>query len=118
MQLLDNYSSTAIVKEYKGYDTAHEAPSVAKPHFVLITKADIKKLKVDDLRRELKARGLTNGGLKKYLKERLEKAMVDKVTVASSISEEAAPPLVLGEDTQWKTLTPLEEPVFDPTAST
>ena len=62
----------------------HEAPAIAEPQFVLITDADIKKLKLDELRRELKARGLTTGGLKKYPKERPEKSMVDKV------------PLVLG----------------------
>ena len=44
--------------------------------------------------------------------------MVDKVSVASSISEEASPPLVFGEGVRWNTLTPLEEPVFDPTVRT
>ena len=73
---------------------------------------------MDELRRELKARGLTTGGLKKYLKERLEKYMVDKVSVASSISEESAPPIVFGVVARWKTLTTLEEPVFDSTVST
>ena len=47
----------------------------------------------------MKARGLTNCGLKKDLKERLEKYMVDKVFVASYISEVAATPLVLTEYT-------------------
>ena len=73
---------------------------------------------MDELRRELKARGLTDCGFKKYLKERLEKSMVDKVSVTSSIIEESAPPIVVKEGVQWKTLTTLEEPVFDPTAST
>ena len=39
-------------------------------------------------------------------------------SIALSISEKAAPPLVFGEGVQWKTLTPLEEPVFYPTVST
>ena len=69
---------------------------------------------MDDLRREFKTRGLTNGGLMKDLKERLEKAMVDKVSVNSSISEEAASPLVFGEGLQRNKLTPLEEPLFGP----
>ena len=46
----------------------HENSATSEPQFVLITDADTKKLKVDELRRELKARGLTTGGLKKYLK--------------------------------------------------
>ena len=44
--------------------------------------------------------------------------MVNKVSVSSYISEEAAPPLVFGEGVRWETLAPLEEPVFDPTVST
>ena len=66
----------------------------------------------------MKARGLTTGGLKKDLKERLEKAIVNKVSVASSIIEEADNPLVFGEGLLWKTLKPLEEPIFDSTVIT
>ena len=84
----------------------------------MIADADIKKLKVGELHKELKERGLTTSGLKKDLKERLEKAMSDKVSVTSSISEEYASLIVFGEGVRWKKLTPLEEPVFDPTVST
>ena len=94
MQLLDNFSSIEIWKECEGDDTAHEDPATSEPQFVLITDADIKKLKVDELRRELKARGLTTGVLKKDLKERLENSMFNKVSVTLYISEEADPPLV------------------------
>ena len=87
MQLLGNYSSIAIGKEFEGDDTAHEAPDTAEPQFVLITDADIKKLKLDELFRKFKSRGLTTGGLKKYPKERLENSMVDKVSLKLSISE-------------------------------
>ena len=66
----------------------------------------------------MKARGLTTGGLKKYIKERLEKAIVNKVSVASSIIEEADNPLVFGEGLLWKTLKTLEEPIFDSTVIT
>ena len=66
----------------------------------------------------MKARGLTNGGLNKDIKEKLEKSMVDKFSVTLSSSSEASPPLVFGEGVRWKALTPLEEPVFDPTVST
>ena len=51
IQILDNYSSIEIGKEREGDDTAHEAPVTAEPQFVLITYDDIKKLKVDELRR-------------------------------------------------------------------
>ena len=51
MQLLDNYSSIAIGKKCEGHDAAYEAPATAEPQFVLIADADIKKLKVDELRR-------------------------------------------------------------------
>ena len=118
MQILDNYSSVAIGKEFKGDDIEHEAPATAEPQFVLITDTYIKNLEVDDLLRELKERGLTTGGLKKYLKERIEKSIVNKVSVASYISEEAATPLVFGEVVRWKKIMQLEEPVFDPTVST
>ena len=71
MQLLDKYNSIAIGKEREGDCTDNESPATDEPKFVLITDAGIKNLKVDDLRRELKTRGLTTGVLKKYLKERL-----------------------------------------------
>ena len=118
MQILDNYSSIGIGKSCEGDDTVNESPATAKTQFFLIADAYIKKLKLDELRRELKARVFTTDGLKTDLKKRLEKDMVDKVSVLSSISEAAAPPLVFGEGLQWKTLTPLEEPVFDSTVST
>ena len=51
---------------------------------------------MDELHRSFKSRGLTTGYLKKELKERLEKSMVNKVSVASSIIEEADTPLVSG----------------------
>ena len=43
----------------------------AEPQFVLISDNDIKKLKVDQLCQELKARGLGISCLKNELKERL-----------------------------------------------
>ena len=87
MHLLDNYSSIIIGKEYEGDDTAHEDPATAEPHFFLIAYYDIKKLKVDELHIEFNSRSHTTGGLKKDLKLRLEKSMVNKFSIASSISE-------------------------------
>ena len=110
MQILDNYSSIGIGKSCEGDDTVNESPATAKTQFLLIADAYIKKLKLDELFRKFKSRGLTTGGLKKYPKERLEKSMVDKVSVTSYISEEASPLLVFREGIRWKTLAPLEEP--------
>ena len=79
----------------------------AEPQFVLISYDDIKKLKVDQLRQELKARGLGIRGLKNELKEGLEKSMVNKIPTANIASEEEAPQHVFGNGLFWKTLAPL-----------
>ena len=80
----------------------------AEPQFVLISYDDIKKLKVDQLRQELKARGLCIRGLKNELKETLEKAIVNKIPMENIASEEEAPHHVFGNGVFWKTLAPLE----------
>ena len=90
----------------------------AEPQFVLISDDDIKKMKVDQLRQELKARGLGIRGLKNELKERLEKYMVNKIPMENIASEEEAPHHVFGKGLFWKTLAPLEEPIKDPTVVT
>ena len=69
----------------------------AEPQFVLISDDDIKKLKVDQLRQELKARGLDIRGLNNELKERLEKAMVNNIPMANIASEEEATQHVFGK---------------------
>ena len=46
--------------------------------FDFLSDNDIKKLRVDGLRKELKSRGLGTGGLKQDLVDRLKKAMSDK----------------------------------------
>ena len=81
--------------------------TTAEPQFVLISDNDIAKLKVDQLRKELKARGLGIRGLKNDLKERLEKAMVDKIPMANVVNEEVAPQHVFGDGVYWKTPAPL-----------
>ena len=67
-----------------------------EPQFVLISDDDIKNPKVDQIRQELKARGLGIRGMKNELKERLEKAMVNKIPMANIASEEEAPHHVFG----------------------
>ena len=69
----------------------------AEPQFVLISDDDIKNLKVDQLRQELKTRGLGIRGLNNELKERLEKSMVNKIPMANRSSEEEAPQHVFGK---------------------
>ena len=60
-----------------------------KDNFVLISDAELVKLKVDELREELKKRGLPKNGLKAELKERLRKAMLDKVPIMRELTVEA-----------------------------
>ena len=69
----------------------------AEPQFVIISDDDIKNMKVDQLRQELKARVLDILDLKNELKERLEKAMVNKIHMADIASEEEAPQHVFGK---------------------
>ena len=69
----------------------------AEPQFVLISDNDIKKMKVDELCQELKARGLCIRGLNNELKERLEKAMVNKIPMENIASEEESPQHVFGK---------------------
>ena len=90
----------------------------AEPQSVLISDHDIKNLKVDQIRQELKARGLGIFGLKNDLKERLEKSIFNKIPMTNIDSEEEAPHHVFGNGLFWNTLAPLEEPIKDPTVGT
>ena len=94
------------------------APAIAASRFVLIADSEMKKLKVDELRRELKNRGIGTGGLKKDLQARLKKAMEDRVPIVSALTKEAASATVFGEGVYWKTLVPNEEAVSDPSEGT
>ena len=44
--------------------------------------------------------------------------MVNKIPMANIASEEEAPQNVFGNGLFWKTLSPLEEPIKDPTVGT
>ena len=97
LSVLSDYDVfTFLIYMFVYFSAAAGVTIAAEPHFVLISDDDIKKLKVDQLRQELKARGLGIRGLKNELKERLEKAMVNKIPMANIASEEESPQHVFG----------------------
>ena len=103
---------------------ANDRAEVAVPRaaveakFVLISDADIKKLKVDHLRTELKMRGLGRGGLKAELVARLKQAMIDKVPMKNDQASEAANAVVFATGAYWKVLTPDDTEIEDPNHNT
>ena len=68
---------------------------------IIITNSDIKKLKNDRLRDELRKRGLSPRGLKIELLDRLVKAMADRVPIARVHQEEAAQHTVFADGVKW-----------------
>ena len=58
--------------------------------FVLISDADIKNLRFDNLRAELKKRGLGRGALKENLLKRLQQAMIANVQIKNDKATEVA----------------------------
>jgi len=60
-------------------------------NIIILTDEEIKKLKVDDLKKELRARGLSHAGKKAELVERLKKAMVDRIPIMDIITMSAGP---------------------------
>ena len=97
--------------------TANTAPTTADatigaPSFVLITDNDIQKLKVAELREELKSRKLSRTGNKPDLVARLQQAMKDKTPVfPEGVSE--ATPASFAAGSFWEILHP-GEPIPDP----
>jgi len=93
--------------------------------FVFLEESVIDGFKVDELRKELEKRSLSKAGLKAELKERLKKAMVDKVPVVDA--EKFAPgPDSFDKGSRWRILEPsvaalepkCEDPsLVDPTTS-
>ena len=61
-------------------DQISTIPSTSK--FAFLSNEEIDGLKVDELRKELLIRSLPKTGLKAELKERLKKAMVDRIGIA------------------------------------
>ena len=93
--------------------------STAGGEFVPITREALMKLKVDELRRELKKRGIPVSGNKNVLQVKLQKAMDDKVPVLTETDKERpAQPNLFHPNAFWERLHPGEEPVEDPTDGT
>ena len=97
LNVLSDYDVfTFLIYLFVYFSAASGVTIAVEPQFVLISDDDIKNLKVGQIHQELKARGLGVRGLKNELKERLEKAMVNKIPMANIASEEAAPHHVFG----------------------
>ena len=79
----DTYHAEEILPSSEGpvEEQAVVIPTAAIDTFVLITDADIDKMKVDELCIELGKRGISKKGLKKDLVEKLKQAMIDKVPI-------------------------------------
>ena len=60
-------------------------------NIIISTDVEIKKLKVDGLKKELRTRGLSHVGKKAELIERLKKAMVDRIPIIATITMPAGP---------------------------
>ena len=60
-------------------------------NIIILTDDEIKKLKVDGLKKELRTRGLSHTGKKAELVERLKKAISDKVPIIDTITMSASP---------------------------
>ena len=90
----------------------------ATKDFVLISDTDIKNLRVDNLRAELKKRRLGRDGLKGDLVKRLQQAMIDNVLINNDQATEVAKTNVFASGTYWKVLDPEDTDIGDPTTST
>ena len=90
----------------------------ATKDFALISDADIKNLRVDNLRAELKKRRLGRDGLKGDLVKRLQQAMIDNVLINNDQATEVAKTNVFASGTYWKVLDPKDTDTNDPTNST
>ena len=86
----------------------------------MITEDNIKKLKVSELKQDLKARGLRTGDLKPELIDRLQKSMEDKVCVLPEGVLEAITTAAKAFDKQayWKILKPETQTQNNPLAGT
>ena len=89
---LDKYNDAQVKPDE---DTTTEPTPITNdnitPSFVFISDDDIKKLLVDGLKKELKARGLGISGRKAELVSRLQQAIVGRVPLVSISGNEVAP---------------------------
>ena len=95
-------------------------------NFVMIEEQDLKKLLVDQLKKELKKRNFATSGLKAELQARLRKAMEDRIPVLPEQTSEAPTQTeVFSTGARWEKLTfatqaridPLENYLHEPTMS-
>ena len=95
-----------------------DPPATATSAFVLITEDAMKKLKVVELRSELRKRGLASSGNKPVLLERLQKAMAEKTPVLEEgthdNTQEALNDDNFSSNAYWRSLDPTVD-VVDPT---
>ena len=120
---MDVYNETTVSETRP---TASTSPINNEPekasngsNFIFICDNVIEKMLVDNLRKELKLRGLSTTGKKAILQERLKKAMQDKVElVPVETSERPSQPDLFAPDAFWTMLQPGVEPVEDPTVGT
>ena len=83
-----------------------------EPVIVILSEKEIKKLKVDQLRKELRMRGLPHFGKKAELLERMKKAMDEKIPIINETTTSAAPN-GFDKTAKWRLLEPSEE-VMEP----
>ena len=121
MEMMSTYAEIAARNEDEMPAPAQQPQEINQSaiNFVEILEGAIMKMKVVELRQELKARNLSTTGKKDELQERLKKAMVDKNPIAGEISSEpVAQPKAFMSGAYWKKLDPCSDPVLDPTANT
>ena len=85
----DQYSEPLIpsVDTIKENVAPSDEPTNNAARIVIIKNDDLMKMKVTELKDELKKRELWTKGLKGELQERLSKAMVDKAPMADAANE-------------------------------
>ena len=62
-------------------DTTTTNENITAAEFIPLDDSHIMSMKVDELKQQLRLRGLSKNGLKAELRDRLKKAMVDKVPI-------------------------------------
>ena len=66
-------------------------PLIRQENIVIIDDDEIKKMKVDSLKAELRKRGISTSGKKAELVDKLKKAMVDKIPLVAEMTCSLAP---------------------------
>ena len=82
-------------------------------NIIILTDEQIKKLKVDGLKKELRTRGLSHAGKKAELVERLKKAMIDRIPIIDTIKMSTGPN-GFHPNAKWRLLEASKEEVKEP----